>query len=70
MLTESTKAKIFDAIFRKSIEAISTPTCKICEQQIPEDSYKLVEMAQDYGEVYYIICNWCAQLVKETFEKE
>ena len=44
---------------------INSPKCKVCDQSIPESNYELLEKAQDYGVVHYVICNWCIQLVKE-----
>jgi len=46
------------------------PICKVCDEplDIGGDTWRSVTIVIDGNEFQVIVCNWCAQLIKETFE--
>jgi len=44
------------------------PICVLCKNELNSDNWKYVEIVQDIDKVVqWVMCNWCAQVVKETF---
>lgn len=42
--------------------------CVLCESELNHNNWKEVEIVQVTGQVVrWNLCNWCAQVVKETF---
>jgi len=46
------------------------PLCVLCEEPMTDDNWKHVEVKQQEQVIYWVMCIWCAQSVKETFEQK
>ena len=44
--------------------------CAICEQSVEQTTWKEVEVKVNESTLFVTVCTSCAQLVKQTFEKE